>query len=73
MNFKIKTIDNNKNKCKVCSKEMCIGDIIKEINLFCHDCYKVISNITVDDVEYSYYKTRIKSWLLSKYNLNNMR
>ena len=73
MELKIKTIDNNKNKCRVCSKEICIDDIIINRNLFCHECYNIICNININDIEYIYYKERIKSWLLSKYNLSNMR
>lgn len=68
MNLKIKTIDNGKNKCKVCSKEI-YDDIIRNRSLLCHECNKRISNIDLEDIEYSFYKEKIKNWLLSKYNL----
>lgn len=73
MELEIKTIDNNKNKCKVCSKKIYIDDIIIKRSLFCHECYNKISKININDIEYIFYKERIKSWLLSRYNLNNMR
>ena len=73
MKLKNKTIDNYKNKCKVCSKEISINDIIIERSLFCHECKNIISQINTNDMEYIYYKERIKSWLLSKYNFDNMR
>lgn len=69
MNLKIKTIDNEKNKCSVCSKEIYEDDIIISRRLLCHECNKIISNINLDDIEYNFYKQKIKNWLLSKYNL----
>lgn len=69
MKLKNKTIDNNKNKCKACSKEICIDDIIIRKSLLCHECNNIISKIGVDDIEYDFYKERIKTWLLSKYNI----
>ena len=69
MNLKIKTIDNGKNKCKVCSKEIYKDDIIINRSLLCHECNKRISSIDLDDMEYNFYKEKIKKWLLSKYNL----
>lgn len=73
MNLENKTIDNNKNKCKLCGKEIFINDIIINKGLFCHECCNTISQINSNDIEYIYYKERIKAWLLSKYNFNNMR
>ena len=69
MKIKNKSIDNDKNKCKVCSKEIYIDDIIIKRSLFCHNCYNIISEININDIEYDFYKERIKIWLLSKYNL----
>lgn len=73
MNLENKTIDINKNKCKVCGKEIYINDIIINGGLFCYECCNRISEINVDDIEYVYYKESIKAWLLSKYNFYNMR
>ena len=73
LNLEYKTIDNYKNKCKVCSKEISINDIIIRRGLFCHECNNAISEINSNEIEYIYYKARIKSWLLSKYNFDNMR
>ncbi len=73
MNMKYKEIDYYKNKCKVCSKEISIDDIIKGRSLFCHECYNRISKVNINGIEYIYYKEKLKSWLLSKYNLSNMR
>ena len=69
MDLKNKTIDENKNKCKVCSKELCLGDIITKESLLCHGCYDIISNIEVNDIQYEFYKENVKKWLLRKYNL----
>ncbi|MDV4152266.1 sigma factor G inhibitor Gin [Clostridium sp. AL.422] len=69
MKLENKTIDNDKNKCVVCSKGIYIDDIIINRSLFCHECYDIISNININDIEYDFYKERIKTWLLSKYNL----
>lgn len=69
MKLKNKTIENDKNKCMVCSKEIYIDDIIIKGSLFCHECYNIISQIDVNDMEYDFYKERIKAWLLSKQNL----
>ena len=69
MKLKNKTIDNDKNKCKVCSKEIYIDDIIIKRSLLCHKCYETISKVDVYDMEYDFCKERIKKWLLSKYNL----
>ena len=69
MKIKNKSIDNDKNNCKVCSKEIYIDDIIIKRSLFCHNCYNIISEININDIEYDFYKERIKIWLLSKYNL----
>ena len=73
MKLENKTIDNDKNKCKVCSKEIFINDIIINRGLFCHEFCNIISQININDMEYIYYKERIKAWLLSKYNFYNMR
>ena len=73
MNVKYKEIYYYKNKCKVCSKEISIDDIIIRRSLFCHECYNRISQVSIKDIEYIYYKEKLKSWLLSKYNLSNMR
>ena len=73
MKLENKTIDNDKNKCKVCSKEIFINDIIINRGLFWHECCNIISQININDMESIYYKERIKAWLLSKYNFYNMR
>jgi len=73
MNIENKTIDNDENKCRVCGKKISINDIIISKGLFCHECNNSISQISNDDMEYIYYKERIKKWLVSKYNFNNMR
>lgn len=69
MDIKNKLIDSDKNKCRVCSKEYYINDIIINRNLFCHECYEKISTVNINDLQYDFYKIRIKSWLISKYNL----
>ncbi len=73
MNIEYKTIDKDKNKCTLCGKEISINDIIISKGLFCHECSDAISQINSDNIEYNYYKERIKAWLLSKYNFDNMR
>ena len=69
MNLVNKSIDKNKNKCRICRKELCVDDIIAMESLLCHTCYGIISKIEVEDIEYDLYKEKIKQWLLSKYKL----
>ncbi len=68
MDLLIKGIDKNENKCKVCGNEI-YSDIIIEKSLLCQYCNNKISNISVDDFEYDYYKEKVKDWLLSNYNI----
>lgn len=68
MDLLIKGIDKNENKCKVCGKEV-YSDIIIEKSLLCQYCNNKISNISVEDFEYDYYKEKVKCWLLSNYNI----
>lgn len=67
MDLLIKGIDNNENKCKVCGNEI-YSDIIIEKGIVCEYCNKAISNISVDNFEYEYYKNKIKDWLFTNYN-----
>lgn len=67
MDLLIKGIDINENKCIVCGKEV-YSDIIIEKSLLCQCCHKKISNTTIDDFQYGYYKNKVKNWLSSKYN-----
>ncbi|MGG7143848.1 sigma factor G inhibitor Gin [Clostridium nigeriense] len=69
MNLNIKSIDYEKNKCSVCGKKIYEDDIIINRRLLCHECNEIISNIDLDNIEYNFYKQKIKQWLLSKYNL----
>lgn len=67
MDLLIKGIDINENKCKVCGNQV-YSDIIIEKSLVCEYCNKVISNISVDNFEYEYYKNKVKEWLFTNYN-----
>ncbi|MBD7914342.1 hypothetical protein H9660_04200 [Clostridium sp. Sa3CUN1] len=64
-----KSIDESKNKCMTCRKELNLGGIIANESLLCHNCYDIISRIKVNDLEYDFYKERIKIGLLNKYKL----
>ncbi|MBE6053737.1 MAG: hypothetical protein E7212_07450 [Clostridium sartagoforme] len=69
MEIRNKSIDSSKNKCVACSKEIYIDDIIIKRSLFCHKCNNIISELNINDIEYDFYKERIKRWLVGKYNL----
>ena len=68
-----KSIDESKNKCVVCSKSLQLNDIIIIKSLLCYNCYGIISNVNIDDLEYEFYKNKIKKWLLEKYKFDDMR
>ena len=64
-----KSIDESKSKCMVCRKDLNLNEMIDIRSLLCHNCYDIISTIKVDDMEYDFYKERIKTGLLNKYKL----
>lgn len=68
MDLIIKEVDKN-NKCNICESEI-DNDIIIEKALICKNCHKGITNITVDDFNYDFYKNKIKNWILKKYKLD---
>lgn len=69
MNFINKSIDENKNKCIICRKGLNLNEVIDIERLLCHNCYDIISTIKVNDIQYDFYKERIKTGLLNKYKL----
>lgn len=69
MNLINKSIDESKSKCIICRKGLNLNEMIAIESLLCHNCYDIISTIKVDDIEYDFYKERIKKGLLNKYKL----
>lgn len=65
MDLPLKEVDLAKNKCIVCFKE--IDNNIKV--LICNKCNKEIHILNIDDIEYIYYKNKIKVGLTNKYKL----
>lgn len=69
MDLVIKELDKNNNKCNICESGI-YSDIIIEKSLICNDCYKKITDITIDDFEYNFYKNKVKNWISNKYKLD---
>lgn len=70
MSIKSKGIINvdEKNICIICRKEKYDGIIIGR-SLVCNKCHEKILNITVDNIEYDFYKDKIKTALLTSFNI----
>ncbi|MGL5380161.1 sigma factor G inhibitor Gin [Clostridium sp.] len=70
MNIKSKEINNvdEKNICIICRKEKYDGIIIGR-SLVCNTCHEKILNTTVDNVEYEFYKNKVKKALLTSFNI----
>lgn len=69
MDLVIKELDKNNNRCNICESGI-YSDIIIEKSLICNDCYKKITDITIDDFEYNFYKNKVKNWISNKYKLD---
>lgn len=68
MDLPLKEIDLSKNKCIVCFKEI-DNDIINIKTCICIKCNNKISILNIDDIEYIYYKNKIKIGFTNRYKL----
>ena len=57
-------IENEENLCYICRKEKDNGIIIGK-SLICRDCEKEIINIDIENIEYDFYKNKIKGAFLN--------
>lgn len=65
MKIKIKGIEigMEENLCYICRKESENGIMIGK-SIICNKCKKEISNIGIEDIEYDFYKNKIKEAFL---------
>lgn len=66
MEIKIKgiKIGNKENNCYICRKEKDNGIMIGK-SLICKECEKEIANISIESIEYEFYKNKIKEAFLN--------